>query len=80
MKQMFALHFGLVLVLTAAPATAGLPREAGAVVANGKSAYQIVIPHQSTPVERKAAGELARYVRQMSDVALPVVDDIAPER
>jgi hypothetical protein len=57
-----------------------MPREAVAVVADGRSAYAIVIPHQASPVERKAAEELSQYIRRMSDVAIPVVDDAAPER
>jgi len=80
MKQLLALACVLRVLLAAAPAAAGLPGDADAVVADGKSAYQIVVPQQATPVERKAADELARYVRQMSGAALPVVDDTAPER
>ena len=80
MKQL--LHFSLraAFTLPVGLAVAGQPEDATAIVSHGKSAYCIVIPQQATPVERKAADELARYVRQMSDVTLPVVDDTAPGR
>jgi hypothetical protein len=80
MKQLLALACVLRVLLATAPATAGLPGDADVVVADGKSAYQIVVPQKATPVERKAADELARYIRQISGATLPVVDDTAPER
>jgi hypothetical protein len=70
----------LTLSLSSALAFAASYAAAGnsTIVAHGTSYYRIVIPHQATDVERKAADELATYVRRMSGATLSIVDDAAP--
>jgi hypothetical protein len=50
------------------------------IVSRGKSAYNIVIPHRATDVERKAANELALYIQKMSGARLPIVADNTKEQ
>jgi hypothetical protein len=80
MKKFFLCSLGIALDVAAACGAGGMPRQAATVVADGRSAYVIVVPQQATAVERKAAEELSRYIRQMSDVTIPIVDDSAPGR
>ncbi len=59
--------------------TATRGRRTGLVLAEGgQSAYRIVIPAASSPVERHAADELQRFLREISGATLPVVTDREP--
>jgi hypothetical protein len=80
MTRLLLFSLRAALILPAGLAIAGQPNGDTTIVSHGKSTYCVVIPQQANPVERKAADELVRYVRLMSDVTLPVVDDTAPER
>lgn len=80
MKMLVLLSLGGALQLATGTAPAGTSQAALTIVAGNASPYQIVIPQQATPVEQKAAEELARFLHQMSDVSIPVVNDAAPER
>ena len=41
----------------------------------GKSAYSIVISESASPSEQRAAGELQRFIEEMSGARLPIVTD-----
>lgn len=45
------------------------------IVRDGKSDYVIVIPQSPTMIEQRAAKELNEYLRRMTGVMLPVVED-----
>jgi hypothetical protein len=47
------------------------------IAEGGKSDYRIVIPHAPIPSERYAAEELKSYLRQITGVSLPIVDNLA---
>jgi hypothetical protein len=50
------------------------------IVDNGVSSYSIVIPAKPKPWEKYAAGELTKYVAEMTGVKLPVVSDDSPQK
>lgn len=45
-----------------------------------RSAYTIVLPNDPSPSQVTAAGELRKYVEEMTGVELPVATNAAPER
>jgi len=60
---------GLLSLTSAAMADDGF-----AIVTGGKARCQIVLGQGATPLERDAAGDLARCLRAMTGVAVPLVD------
>ena len=44
------------------------------IVKNGKSGFQIVIPEDADETIEKAAGELSRYLEEISSVKIPVIN------
>ncbi|RZK81866.1 MAG: DUF4838 domain-containing protein [Pedobacter sp.] len=48
------------------------------LVSKSKSAYKIIIPHQATSIEKKAAEELRKHLFEISDAKLNVVTDRDP--
>lgn len=50
------------------------------LVRRGQSTYAIVVSAQAPPAVRRAAGELQRYVRDISGAGLPILDDSRPAR
>lgn len=52
--------------------------QAATLVQNGKSAYTIVVSASASPSEQRAAGELQRYMEEMSGAKLPVATDTQP--
>lgn len=61
--------------LLAALAAGTLPAAPLKLVENGKSAYSIRIARDASPSEKRAAGELQRFLREMSGASLPIVED-----
>lgn len=47
----------------------------GALVADGKTSYKIVIPAEASECEAYAAEELQKYIKQSSGATLPIVRD-----
>ncbi|MBI3681767.1 MAG: DUF4838 domain-containing protein [Acidobacteria bacterium] len=45
------------------------------LVENGQSAYSICIARDASPSERRGAGELQRFLHEMSGARLPIVED-----
>lgn len=61
------------------PATAGA--DAGVLLANqGQSDYCIVIAEKAPPATRHAAGELQKFLKEISGAELPVVTDNEPRK
>lgn len=47
------------------------------LVQEGKSDYQIILPNQPAPAEVTAARELQKYIKQVSNVTLPIAEPSA---
>jgi hypothetical protein len=74
MRHMIALALSLAIAFSSAH-TGG---KESTIVSRGKSMYNIVIPRQATDLERKAAGELATYIKKMSGADISIVTDASP--
>ena len=76
MRWILTTSLGLAMAVAASYAGTG----ESTIVTGGKSTYRIVVSHQATEVEQKAASELAYYIQKMSDVRLPIVGDTSHEQ
>ena len=63
---------GSLLLLGAATAFAASRVE---LVKDGRSSYSICVSNEASPSEKRAAGELQRFLRDMSGATLPIVAD-----
>jgi hypothetical protein len=61
--------------LTALLFAASVQAKPAIIVRNGRSDYQIVTPEDKSPAVGHAAGELQRFIQQMTGVQLPVVSE-----
>lgn len=75
----------MLLLITVAAAVETLPGESDnrgqiiVVPGNGQLSAQIAINQDALPVEKHAAAELQKYIRQMSDAELPVAYDASSD-
>jgi hypothetical protein len=73
MKTLF-----LLLVISFGSTTLSARGADHTIVANRKSTYRIVVPAHASPEVSYAAGELQRFLEQMTKVKLPIVTDDQP--
>ena len=71
---------GFLTYAGAMAAATGASGETRLLVDHGKSEYSIVIGQEASPAEKRAAGELQRFLEEMSGARLPVVTANGPAR
>lgn len=61
-----------VVCLTLAACAAGFAQGSATLAEKGKSRYKIVVDAEASPSEQRAAGELQRFLEEMSGARLPI--------
>ena len=74
-RWMLCILVGMFVLCSVTPVTAGGPLQ---LVRNGHSAYRIALSGDASANDKKAAGELQKYLNEISGVSVPIIN--VPEK